>query len=293
MKPLNKVLLYKNGDSNNRIGNNKRNPNINSSEYIEKIIDEECPLSVTCDVVCIHPPYFSEFNYMDNLGGITLKTLSAEINYRLTEIASKTTSSVEFPIDKVLDKYVLPISPKTYNKVVSLPGSNSLHLIDQSKLQSLMQDDEWVIKLHPVTGDDMIRALASIYGYHRLLDAKMSGVELLKGSKEVATLATSELFILARFLDKPVIDLTRFDKYWLAAYSSITRLLTNTSNDIQILNNIFMSEVSGHLRYEYNEVRNRELANNFYSLAMNEREKFKMISNQKLVVADKTFKDWF
>lgn len=293
MDPIGKITLDRDANAQSRIGPNKRNPHLPKYQTLEEIMEHHCPLTMTCDVRATHPPYFHEFCYHDFLVGVNLTTLSAEITARMAMLAANEKASHIFPIGEVMDKYQLNIPNRTYRKVIFLPGTNSVGMIDQAKVQKLMnEDDEWVIKIHPLTHENTIRELASVYGYYRLIDPKISGISLIDRLENAACLATSELFILTRLMGKPVIDVTRYDKEWLCAYHHITRLLTNTDKDIEIINNILMSDLSGHLRVNYSIDRNVELARNYFTIAMQEREKFKMITNQKLNVADKTFVDW-
>ncbi len=293
MKPLGRIYLHQNGNEENRIGPNKRNDQLPPLANIEMLLEELSPIAITCDVRPIHPPYFQEFCYHDMMSGVNITTLSAEITARMAEKASKMTADRSFPIGEVIDKYNLGPAPTNHKKVIFLAGSNSVGYIDQAKVQKLMlEDDEWVIKIHPVTNESTIRDLAGIYGYHRLIDPKVSGMVILDRAEQIATMSTSEMFIMARLLGKPVIDVTRFDKNWLTCYGHIVRLLDGTDNDIKTINNVLMSDLSGHLRVNYGPDRCRDLANCYFEEAMKEREKFKMITNQKLIVADKTFNEW-
>lgn len=293
MQPINKIYLHRDGDNHNRIGPNKRNQNYPDLKSIEIELENICPLAVTCDSNPINPPYFKEFNYHDFLGGINLTTMSAEITARMTILAANTPASVTFPIGKVMDKYELNKNIKTYRKIIFLPGSNAVRYIDQPKLQYLLnEDDEWVIKPHPVTTDNIIRDIGSMFGYHRVIDPKQSGITLLNKASIIACTSSSEIYIVARLLGKPVINITRYDNSWITAYYRIVNLLDNSDNDIKIITNILMSDLSGHLRPEYTLERNRELITIYCRKAMCEREKFRMVTNQNLIVGDKTFIDW-
>lgn len=166
MKPLKRINYYGNGNDESRIGPNTRNAKIPSYKEIELMLDEVAPLSITCDVTAVQPPFFSEFCYHDTLGGIFLTTLSSEVTARVYQKALDLEPVEPFPLGRVMDKYDLAAPPKRYKKVIMLAGSNALHLIDQSAVQRLMmEDEEWMIKIHPVTNEGMIRDLASIYGY--------------------------------------------------------------------------------------------------------------------------------
>jgi hypothetical protein len=259
---------------------------------LEGLIEPLAPLALTCDVRQIHPPFFTEFCYLDVLGGLNLHTLSAEITCRMSERANKLPAIGEFPIDKIYDKYKLKRPTKKYQKVAFLAGDNSLNGLDQSALQRLMADESWVIKLHPVSNDDMIRHLGNIFGYHRLINQDESGLSLLYAADEVAAMQTSELYIVARYLGKPVTDLSRYDRAWLSTYHSIIRLFDGTDGDKNTIDRVMTSKLSGHLRVEYSKEHNEMLCKNYFAAAMEERERFRLITNQQLAVEDKTNIDW-
>lgn len=293
MRPIGSELMSEFANEESRIGPNKRDPRMDSVASLERIIIENTPLEPTWDVRAIQPPFFSEFVYHDLLGGIALTTLSAEINARVAEEVAKETSNKEFPIGEVFDKYKLTENPFAgCKKVVFMTGSNSIHMVDQQKLLKLLEDEEWVVKPHPVTNEDTLREMARVVGYHRMVDPNVSGMQMLEGAEEIATLANSELYLVARLTGKPVVDLTRHDRYWLATYSHITRLLTGSDKDKQIITNILMSDHSGYLRPHYSDMRNLELVRNYSELAMSERERFRMISSQSLNVVEKGFPNW-
>lgn len=291
MDPVGKIELHKDGNLEKRIGHNKRH-DLPGLKDLETIIDQETPLAVTCDVKTIQPPYFTEFKYLDILGGVLLGTLSAEINYRVRAASLNDNVDSVFPIGSVMDKYQLTPTQKTYRKIIFLPGSNSLNLIDQFLLQRLLEDDEWMIKPHPVTNQEMLRDIGSLYGYHRILDTKISGIQLLEGCAEIATCSTSELYLLARLLGKPVSNITRYDNSWLTAYGEMVHYLDNTDDDIRKITNMLLSPLSGYLRPDYTENHNRTLVRNYAALAMDERAKFKHVTTQRLIVSDRTLKNW-
>lgn len=295
MKPLNKISIAKNGNDDSRIGPNNRNERLKSDDIarLETMIENLCPIAVTCDVRSIHPPYFMEFCYHDMLGGLNVTTLSAEVTARMAERIAERPATGKFPIQGVFDKYKLQGYTRKHRKVIFLAGSNSHNLIDQSKLQEVMlSDDEWVIKLHPVTNDQTVRDLAGLYGYDRLIARDVSGFAVLKHAEEIATMQTSEIFILARYLGKPVTDVTRYDRAWLSAYHHICRLFDGTDNDKVIIDRLFTAEGCGHIRPEHSDEEVRQNLERYYAEAMEIREGFKMTVNQKLNVADRTIKDW-
>lgn len=285
MVPYNRITLGENAEDFDRIGPNKRNKKLSNYKDIEYLMDLLCPLTVSFDVSALHPPYFYEYTYVDVLDGISILTQSAEINARMAIHAANDNTGEKFPFDDVVDKYeLLPVNKK-YNKVVFLPAFNAMRFVSISMLQKLMfEDSEWMIKLHPVSEDELVRSLAAMFGYNRLIDRNESGMEYLKNAKYVATTDTSEFLMLARFLDKPVFNLTDYVSGWQAAYHHIGRLLKNTDDDVRILNNIFTSSIGGHIRASYDDAKKQNLIMNYFNKSMNLRENFKMIINQQVNV---------
>ena len=163
MEPVGSIRLHAKGNDKGRIGPNVRNTHIPDSKHIEEMLRKVCPLAITCDVKQIHPPFFTEFTYQDTLSGIGINTLSAEVSIRMTEEASKMEAVEPFPLKNALDKYHLDTYPHAHKKVVFLCGSNAMHFVNQSEFIRLVrEDEEWVIKPHPVTNDNTLRELASM-----------------------------------------------------------------------------------------------------------------------------------
>lgn len=293
IEPIGKIRLRTNGEDEERVGEKRHDPRSKESYWLEDVMADESPLPITCDVRQIHPPYFSEFIYNDILDGMLISTLSAEITSRVREKAASSKREKDFDISVLHDKYIMRKLDKKYKKVLFLAGSNSCNLMDQQRILSIMDsDDDWMIKPHPIEIDDFLRDLGRIYGYHRIIDKDISGMDLLYHCDEIATTQCSELYIVARLMGKPVYDVTRYDRAWLAAYHSICRLLDNSENDYDVINNILMSNEGGFLLKDISDSDARHKCRLFFDLCMEEREKFKMITTQRLNVSDKTFPGW-
>lgn len=293
MQPLGKIKLSSDASEFSRIGDNVRDERAKGVEWLESVIEEECPITLTCDVRAIHSPLFTEFMYFDVIGGLLLNAMSAEISARVSQKVSVMGRDADFNMDWVFDKYVLRDSGKRYKKVLFLAGSNSTHLMDQMLIQKVMDSDpQWMIKPHPVTNDQTIRELASIWGYSRIIHPKESGNALLRHCEEFAATHCSELFIVGRLMGKPVTDITRYDRAWFATYHAICRLIDNTDADFERINNCLMSEYGGYVRPEYTDGKVRTFARNYYNMCLEERRSFEMITTQRLTIADKTFRNW-
>lgn len=294
MEPVNRILLSKAGNDKGRIGPENKRHMTEEFAGLEQQLITSTPLGATFDVRPIHPPYFTEFCYTDMMSGINLTTLSAEITARVAAIAVRGERGPAFPLGEVMDKYKDKCKPsRRYRKVIFLAGSNATQFIDQSVMQKLMHsDDEWMIKPHPVILDQMLRELCGQWGPDRVINPHESGIDILRDCEQVATMQTSEMYILARMFDKPVIDVTRYDRAWQCTYHHICRLLDGTPKDHERLNKLLMGPLSGHIRLGYSRERNAELIRNYSNCAMQLREPFKLTVNQKMVVADRTLKDW-
>ena len=220
-------------------------------------------------------------------------SLSAEITCRVREMAATASRDKDFDIGELHDKYILKLEAKKYKKVLFLAGSNSRNLLDQQLIQRVMDsDDEWMIKPHPIECNDMLRNLGNIFGYHRIIHKDVAGMQLLYNCEEIAASQCSELYLLARLMGKPVFDITRYDRAWLTTYHSICRLLDNSENDYDVINNILMSDEGGYLSKSLSDNEARHKCQSFFNRCMEERGKFKMITTQRLTVTDKTFPDW-
>lgn len=291
--------LHSHGGHENRIGHNKRNPKLEKYKPMEETIDKVAmanDLVVTMDVKQIHPPFFTEFSYQDTLGAISLNTLSAEITCRMAKLASQETAEKQFPIGQVLDKYVLEQNPykKKHSKVIFLCGSNAMEYVDQAALYKLMMSDpEWVIKCHPITKDDTMRELASVYGYHRIIGARIGGMSILHNADYVATLATSEIMLVAALLGKTIIDIGNPINTIFTCYYRYARLLTgHIETDRQVINNALMSRYSGHIRPEYGEATWEQMIVDYCTKALELREPFRMTTGQKLKVDTNIITNW-
>lgn len=291
--PVGKIKLRDNAEDEDRVGDNKRDPRATECYWLEEVMSDEAPLPITCDVRQIHPPYFNEFVYNDMLGGMLINAMSAEVTCRVREKVAASGREKDFDLNSVYDKYVMRYPAQKYKKIIFLAGSNSRNLMDQQRIQRILDsDDAWMIKPHPIECDDFLRHLGVMYGYHRIINPKEGGMVLLQHCDEIATTQCSELYLVARLLGKAVHDITRYDRAWLATYHSICRLLDNSENDYNVVNNILMSDAGGYLMASLSDADARLKCKLFFDLCMQERDKFKMMTTQRLTVHDKTFSDW-
>jgi len=292
MKPLNALVLHQSGEDEGRIGTLERVNKYALTKHIEELLDVTLPLPCSADISPIHPPYFNEFSYNDVFGGLLLKTLSAEINARLTAkivadsyVPSKAEISRLEPLLHS-DKYKLSSvdsDTKLPKKVIFLPGGNVFEkAVDKERLYELMADQQWFIKMHPLSQDKLQRSLGMEFGYHRILGAGLSGLQVLSQCTHVCSTATSEMALQAFIQGKAYIDITKYSNLWMFPYVNLVVHCIHSDNPLQMLYKLLLHPASGFLASELGDVEERIAR--YSQEAMYERDKFTMLTNQQLVV---------
>lgn len=289
MRPVNSQLLVNYGESFGRIGPTKRAKPFSEYETIERLIVKHATLPASADISPNHPPFFTEFTYTDLLGGMLIRSFSAEINHRIDskrnlEKESYSKELLEAFNAGLTDKYSLK-HEKTYDhkRVVFLCGHNIFdRIIDSQKLFQIMDSDKSVmIKPHPITNDILLRNLGNNFGYGRIIDKDASGFGVMDGCDEVITPNTSELAIVSTLLGKKFTDITNYMQSWMGIASSISRFGYESKDRVLKL---LLGENSGFLHPSMSEEEIVSRINNYCALAMKERECFEMITAQRLSV---------
>lgn len=258
MKQINVVTLKEVHSQTNRIGHNDRHIKSQSSIDIEnKLLNIPSPLPLTFDIRPIHDYYFNEYTYHDVFGGLVLTTMSPEISARIIDHIfhiekNNITDHCKILVDRMFDKYKLTDSTSNpqAKKIVFLPGSNLMNAIDKEILDRMMfNNDDVYLKLHPITGDDMVRQLGIKYGYHKLLSPKESGLAYLMQGEEIFTTSNSEMGIYAAALGKWFADITSFECMAELTYWTIIRLFTpgKIEHNKEVVNKVLSSKGSGWL----------------------------------------------
>lgn len=279
--------LTEQGNDHSRIGDGvARNARMLQIADIERAIRQLAPLPIAVDVASPEPPYFNYFTYCDVLGGVLLQAGSAEIAARVVQrnLNDDIHSTAKFNQEWVFDKYALSMEPlnQVIDKVILLPGSNLLPLIDQSKLVRLV-NDEWFIKPHPVTAEPTIRELGRHFGYTRLFNHLVSGYQLFQTAEQIATTQASEFFILAALCKKPMVDLTKYEYSWTTAYQSFAQCVTDDLDQTQVnMERALMHPNSGWIHSSMSPMEIDLRVRNYCTLAMELRKPFKMVSTQVL-----------
>lgn len=288
------MRLSVNGNDKERIGEENTRKENNFIKEAEDLLEKYLPLPLTCDIRPLHPPYFREFSYTDMMGGILFGSLSAEVSARIREEASRLPANGDFPLELVTDKYQMGAPARqSFRKVLFLPGSNLLEVLDSSKMTEIIFDDEWVIKPHPVSSDGTIKDIITMFGGDRILPKKMSGHGIFEKAEIVATTGASEFALKAVLAGKTFINVTAKNHEDSLTYGAFTRLLVGDKEaDWKTINNALMSDLSGYLLESNGTGRNKDLIKMFAGRAMEIRSNFKMRTAQRLVVQDLYPKHW-
>lgn len=251
---------------------------------LEEMVRELAPLPISYDVSRIQPPYFNEFTYTELMGCLYLAPQSCELAARIVDSASQNRTEGAFdPAEEILaragmDKYELEtVEGELPARVAFVPGSNCfLRAVCRETLTRAMHDDPaLMIKPHPMTGEDVLRTLGQLYGYHRILDPKASGWAYLAGADEALVTTTTELGLYAALLGKPIINLTKVSYEARGSYAAFYRPLWGKTPEAarMTLAHLIRAPASGFLHPGDPDAREKAIA--FYDLAMRLREPFR------------------
>ncbi|WCA46239.1 hypothetical protein [Caulobacter phage DCM] len=229
----------------------QRGGHLDALSELEEITRAAAPLPISYDVSRTQAPYFSEFTYTELLGeGLYLQPQSSEASARLAVMAMEQCST-PLVVPEPKDKYTLVQEEVSCKAVAFLPGSNLLReFVSQEALSRAMwEDDELVLKPHPLTTAAEVSALAAEFGYHRVLGSGVSGVQALKAAQRVYCLSTTELGLYAVSMGKPIKNLGNFWVEGQGAYASIYRLLWghSTAEAKERLSRVLGSTLGGYI----------------------------------------------
>jgi hypothetical protein len=233
----------------------------NWGKSIEEQVRGRSHLPISYDVDCTQPLSFTEYTYTEFLGGVFIKTQNTEINVRLfnelKEIKAQTNH-----LDKLKgisgDKYksVSPIErgatqEELPKKICFFVGENMLDMISKELVGRLaFENDDFFIKLHPLTGEKYAAGIAHIAGWHRVIQQEISAFELLKAAETVYSSSASELAAAAVVYDKEIVNVANFFHESNGSYYSINKFLFQESDKEkrkEILNNLIDNKSSGLL----------------------------------------------
>lgn len=248
---------------------------------VEAVVREAAPLPISYDVNRLQQPYFSEFTYTEMIGaGLLVSPMSVEVSARLVQAAldrpEQGFDAAASVLDRVeaggsLDKYKLSADEAPKAKAVAfLPGSNIFHdMVSREALSRAMhEDDDLVIKPHPMTDGKIIGELCGMFGCHRVLEPRISGHACLMAAERVYALSTTEMGLYAVLMGKPVTNIGNFWNEGRGAYSAFYRPLWGKSpaDAKAILTKALNSPFSGLMHKDDPDLSER--ASTFFQAAM-------------------------
>lgn len=243
MQAVNAITIKNDSFEHNRIGPaNKDRKNFDFLCKIENFLTLNSPLPITYDVKPIHPAYFAEFTYHDALNGFQIKSMSAELNARLYQKIYEDTQNDGFNTNfydqlknNLRDKYVLNSfsnSTNKYKKIIFLSGGNLFPELDWNYIDSIMAEDEdFYVKFHPITKPDDMKNVARRYGWNRLIDLNVSGIQLLQNCEEMISPCSSEMLITGILYGKNVNNCTNVKNIGATHWFTLYRLFNQFDNN--------------------------------------------------------------
>lgn len=214
-----------------KIGKTKRSDRNAWAESIEGLVRDKSPYPCSYDVSQTQTSRFTEYTYTELLGGMWIATQSAEINSRIMQLESTSEHRVKIEdiASLVRDKYVLSEDNHAHTgakKVIFMPGHNMMDVASVEAVHRLIhEDEEVVIKPHPITGDEAMGFLGARFGWNRIAPKDASGHQMLIDADTVYTTTASEFAVSGTALGKKVVNISSFFNETLGAYYCISRLL--------------------------------------------------------------------
>lgn len=267
-------------DSKKAYGDIERIHSLEAVFRFEDMVDVMSPLPTTYDVLPIQPFYFSEFGYTDLWNGLYVYPMGYETSARLMQNAveaemEKDLTGVKVPT--LEDKYVLREADKTYKKIIFLPGSNMLHIIDFNEVERLLHnDDSIMVKPHPIMTIEGLRLLAAKVGFDRIINPKESGIGYLMDCEEAWGTANSEIGMRAALMGIPYKDVTNTQYYPNMTYAPIHRLFREDAGyNKKVILAAISSKNSGLIMPWHSEEEAGERFELFFESAMTLREQYR------------------
>jgi hypothetical protein len=214
-----------------KIGKAKRSDRNAWAESIEQTVRKLSPYPCSYDVSQTQPSRFTEYTYTELLGAMWIATQSAEINSRIMQLESTSEHTVKIDdiASLVCDKYILDGAEHAHTKakkVIFMPGHNMMDVASVETVHRLIhEDEEVVIKPHPITSDEAMGFLGSRFGWNRIASKDASGYQMLIDADTVYTTTASEFAVSGTALGKNVVNISSFFNETIGAYYCISRLL--------------------------------------------------------------------
>lgn len=257
------------------------------AESVEPLVRALSPFPITYDVSQTQGTGFSEYTYTEFSGGVWVMTQSLELNARLFHFVAQEPShgGLDAFIESLSDKYQLAQDSEWIGrkKVVFMPGHNLMDVASVEMIARLVTEDEAVvIKPHPITNHETLRALARHVGWNKMVPKDVSGYALLQGCEVVYTTSASEMAITGTALGKRVVNVSNFFNEGAGTYHPISRLLflAHQNHGVaaaqSVLANILHSRHSGLLFPFQSDIEERLEA--YYSRSLELRERYKPLA---------------
>ena len=208
----------------------------------------------TYDVNSVQNADFDEWTYTEGLDCFMAFTQSIEINVRLTILASVWSGGIENDhaglIAKGLGDKWLPETTGTMKpgvKVIFPPGNNLDWIVNHDNvLRAVRTDPAWMIKPHPITGEEATRAMRLRFGTSRIFDKGLSGMQILRNASEVGYTTATELGVMGMLLDKPCINFSMYERETAGRYVSLYHVLESAALPVKaVLNRLCNCPWSG------------------------------------------------
>jgi len=275
-------------EQNDNLGGINRSKRNEWAENIENTIRDLAPYPISYDVDSTQSENFSEFSFTEYLGGVMLNTQSIQINTRLRNLASKEKASKcnlgnlgKLCVDKYeLNQIDLP-NEEFPKHVGIMTGHNLFDLVSKEILSRQVFENDFTLKLHPLTNKHYARIMADIVGWNNIIDNKISGMQLIKNCDVAYVHSATELATVAVLFEKEIVNIGNFLNESIGVYYPITSILFR-EKDIQerkkIINNLIDCNYSGFIFPWMTEEEIVERIKNFFNKSIELKEIYKDIA---------------
>lgn len=266
---------------------------------LDKIVDQVTqlsPLAISYDVIRAQPLYFSEYCYTEMLGGVYITPQNNEMAARMLRFAFFDNCEIDPRIEEslverlertdTLDKYKLNPVSKPSKKVVFLPGSNLLKNIVSKELlfRYMFENEDAVIKPHPLTTNADIKFFILNFGVHRVADRNESGWAYLHYADEVVSTTTSELSVYAAILQKKLINCSNFFEEGSGAFYPVVNFchkIHDLKERRETVLKVLSSDLSGFISPNQSNVTDK--VKKYFAKSMNDRQAMKPLVFGKVI----------
>lgn len=122
------------------------------------------------------------------------------------------------------EKYHDTQCDRKYSCVAFIPNFNNISNINFKKLSDFIFKYNGYIKLHPLTNYYTEEFLKKRFGEDNIINKEFSGISILKNADTVGLTSTTELTILAYFLNKKIYDLDNDNYYMNGSTGSLVQI---------------------------------------------------------------------